>query len=128
RERQVRAITRHTDPSWPYWFTTAEAVVVGRICDVHNALAAYKPTHPCLGAEMDWLPKQLYDRHWHAAHSDDLVEVISFVYRQSAKRGFAKAKRLIERRVKHGAEIAGRAVDDLQYLGGRGLLLQCLVD
>ena len=34
--------------------------------------------------------------------------------------------RLFEHRVEHRREIAGRGIDDLQYLGGRGLLLQCL--
>jgi hypothetical protein len=75
---------------------------------------------------MDRLAKQLCDRRRHAAHSDNFVEVISLVYRQSAKRGFAEAKRLIESRVEHGGKIAGRAVDDLQHLGGRSLLLQSL--
>ncbi len=36
------------------------------------------------------------------------------------------ARRLIQHRVEHRREVAGRAVDDLQYLGGRGLLLQGL--
>ena len=34
--------------------------------------------------------------------------------------------RLFEHRVEHRRQIAGRGVDDLQYLGGRGLLLQRL--
>ena len=34
--------------------------------------------------------------------------------------------RLFQHRVEHRREIAGRGVDDLQYLGGRGLLLQRL--
>ena len=37
------------------------------------------------------------------------------------------ARRLFEHRVEHRPEVAGRAVDDLQDLGGRGLLLQRLV-
>jgi hypothetical protein len=34
--------------------------------------------------------------------------------------------RLSQNRIKHGHEIAGRGIDDLQYLSGRGLLLQRL--
>jgi len=34
--------------------------------------------------------------------------------------------RLFKHRVEHRREIAGRGIDDLQYLGGCGLLLQCL--
>src|SRR5262245_40492860 len=38
----------------------------------------------------------------------------------------AKAVSLLQNRIKDGRKIAGRAVDDAQYLGGRGLLLQGL--
>jgi hypothetical protein len=34
--------------------------------------------------------------------------------------------RLLQDRVEHRSEIAGRTVDDLEDLGGRGLLFQCL--
>ena len=40
------------------------------------------------------------------------------------KRGLAQAHRLFEHRVEHRREVAGRGIDDLQHLGGRGLLLQ----
>jgi len=36
----------------------------------------------------------------------------------------AQAVRLFQDRVEYRGEIAGRGIDDLQYLGGRGLLLQ----
>ena len=36
----------------------------------------------------------------------------------------AQPHRLFQHRVEHRREVAGRGVDDLQYLGGRGLLLQ----
>ena len=38
----------------------------------------------------------------------------------------AQPHRLFEHRVEHWCEIAGRGIDDLQYLSGRGLLLQRL--
>src|SRR5215468_2110553 len=41
--------------------------------------------------------------------------------------GFAQARRLFEHRVEHWSEIARRGIDDLQYLCGRGLLLQGFV-
>ena len=43
-----------------------------------------------------------------------------------AKSGFAQPHRLFEHRVEDRREVAGRRVDHLQYLGGRGLLLQGL--
>src|SRR6202043_4163905 len=41
-------------------------------------------------------------------------------------RGLAQAQRLIEDGVEYRCEVAGGGVDDLQHLGGRGLLLQSL--
>ena len=38
-----------------------------------------------------------------------------------------KTVRLFQDSVEHRGEIAGRGIDDLEYLGGRGLLLQSLV-
>ena len=40
--------------------------------------------------------------------------------------GAAKMVCLLQHRVEHRREVAGRGVDHLQHLGGRGLLLQCL--
>jgi len=34
--------------------------------------------------------------------------------------------RLLQNRIEYRGEITGRRIDDLQYLGGRGLLLQRL--
>ncbi len=45
---------------------------------------------------------------------------------QAAVHGTTKAMRLFEDRVEHRREITGRAIDDLQHLGGRRLLLQGL--
>ena len=46
---------------------------------------------------------------------------------EKAKGCFTQPQRLLQYRVEHGCEIAGGRIDDLQYLGGRGLLLQRLV-
>src|SRR6516165_12687137 len=46
--------------------------------------------------------------------------------RQFAECRAAESHRPVEHRVEYRHEIAGRGVNDLQYLGGRGLLLQCL--
>ena len=43
-----------------------------------------------------------------------------------AECGVAQPDRLFEHRVEHRGEIAGRGIDDLQDLGGRGLLVQRL--
>ena len=38
----------------------------------------------------------------------------------------AQPQRLFQHRIEHRREVAGRGIDDLQHLGGRGLLLQRL--
>jgi hypothetical protein len=38
----------------------------------------------------------------------------------------AQPHRLFDDRVEHRRKVAGRGIDDLQYLGGGGLLFQCL--
>src|SRR6516225_8088967 len=45
---------------------------------------------------------------------------------ERAECGPAQGMRLFQNRVENWGEVAGRGVDDLQYLGGRGLLLQGL--
>ncbi len=45
---------------------------------------------------------------------------------QHAESGLTQPHRRFEHRVEHRREVAGRGVDDLQHLGGRGLLLQGL--
>jgi hypothetical protein len=54
------------------------------------------------------------------------VKAFAVIGEQHSERRFAEARRLIEHRVEHRSQVAGGAVDDLQHLGGRGLLLQRL--
>jgi hypothetical protein len=49
------------------------------------------------------------------------------ILRNDAHSSPAEPNRLFEHRIKHRREVARGGVDDLQYLGGRGLLFQCLV-
>jgi hypothetical protein len=46
---------------------------------------------------------------------------------QNAKRRLAEPGRLVQHCTEHGREVAGRGIDDLQYVGRRGLSLQRLV-
>ena len=54
-------------------------------------------------------------------------EIVAVVYPQTPKSGLAQAHRLFQNGVERGCEIAGRGVDDLEDLGGGGLLLERLV-
>src|SRR6516162_7007582 len=56
----------------------------------------------------------------------DGAEVFAVVERQRAVRRPAQTVRLLQYRIEHRRKIAGRGIDDLQHLGGRGLLLQRL--
>src|SRR5262249_62314908 len=52
--------------------------------------------------------------------------VVSFKDPQASERGPAKGMRLLQYRIENRSEVASRRIDDLQHLGSRGLLLQCL--
>jgi len=54
------------------------------------------------------------------------AEVLAIIGHQSPVRRAAQRMRLLQYRVEHWREIAGRRINDLQYLVGRGLLLQGL--
>src|SRR6516225_6011854 len=60
------------------------------------------------------------------AMTRDSAEVLAVVKKQASEFGPAEGVRLFKYRIKHRGKIAGRGVDDLQYLGGCGLLFQCL--
>ena len=61
---------------------------------------------------------------WDAAERG-VMEALTIIAQQNAESGAAQPHRLFEHRVEHRGEVAGRGVDDLQYLAGSGLLLQC---
>ena len=57
---------------------------------------------------------------YHGAEGFSVVEV------KDAELGLANARRVFQHGLEHGLEVARRARDDLQHLGGRGLPLQRL--
>src|SRR5215469_1609157 len=54
------------------------------------------------------------------------VETLPIVSPQISVNSTAQPEGLLQYRVEHRREVAGRVVDNLQYLGGRGLLPQGL--
>ena len=54
------------------------------------------------------------------------METLAIIGVQDAERGSAQPHRLFQHRIEHRRQIAGRGIDHLQHLGGRGLLLQRL--
>jgi hypothetical protein len=55
------------------------------------------------------------------------MEILAIVGPKCTVCGIAQAHCLLDYRIEHGREVAGRGIDHLQDLGGRGLLLRCLV-
>src|SRR4051812_40589263 len=55
------------------------------------------------------------------------MEKLSIKRTDHAVRGFTEPQRFSQHRVENRAEITGRRIDDLQNLGGRGLLFERLV-
>ena len=54
------------------------------------------------------------------------AESVSVTKEQIAELGLAKSRRIRQHGLEHRLQLAGRAGDDLQHLGGCGLLLQRL--
>jgi hypothetical protein len=55
------------------------------------------------------------------------AKLVAFMNIQVAKSGSAKAVGLLQDCVEYRLYVAGRGIDDLQHLSGRGLLLERLV-
>src|SRR5262249_26702075 len=74
---------------------------------------------------MEWLAQQILKALMDPAcgHGPKTLAVPGH---QEADGNFAETMRLLQYRLEHRLEVAGRAVDDLQDLGGCGLLLQRL--
>jgi hypothetical protein len=54
------------------------------------------------------------------------MEALAIPGQHNSESRFAEAPSPFQHRVEHRGEVAGRRIDDLQYLGRRGLLLQRL--
>src|SRR5208282_6874340 len=90
---------------------------------VGNVNKPFPTQQPFLDAERaKRLAEQFRESCRHRVSSDQ-AEVLTIVSHQAAMRGPAEAVRLFQYRVKDGGEVAGRAVDDPQHLGGCGLLV-----
>src|SRR6516164_834876 len=69
--------------------------------------------------------QKLRERRWNATERSRMSQ-LTLKGPKNTERGFAQPHRLFEHCVEDGGKVAGRGVDDLQHLGGCGLLLQCL--
>ena len=98
--------------------TRAIGLFRGQIDVVHQPLALQKAVGRGAGTWDDrGTSEEFRIGPRHPPHR--LGDIALFIKRpQTAKGSLAQAHRLFEHCVKHRREVAGRAVDDLQYLGG----------
>src|SRR5262249_3740670 len=69
---------------------------------------------------------QLCNKRWRRVVEGNTLERISAVHEQDAEFRFANSCGVLQHRLEDRLQIAGRAADDLQDLGSRGLLLKRL--
>ena len=55
--------------------------------------------------------------------TSDRAEMLAVVEKKTSEFGFAERMRLFQYRIEYWHKLAGRGIDDLQHLCGRGLLL-----
>src|SRR5262249_19302040 len=105
---------------WRHW-----VVDVRQIGDVNKTLPGQQWLAPWGFGRSESLSQP--DGGWlgYAAHCDS-AKVLAIIESQAPHGSVAQAVRLLQYRVEDRDEIAGRGIDDLQHLRGRGLLLQCL--
>src|SRR5215472_6146975 len=76
----------------------------------------------------DWMRgsrQKFLKRRW-CAVDGGRMDPLAIIGPKGPESGSAQSQGLFEHRVEHRSEVARRAIDDLQYLGGRGLLLEGL--
>jgi hypothetical protein len=101
-------------------------VIIGDVREVHDRFAAEQTRERTARSRPPRLP-QILDELGRKPAVGDGIEVLAVIGQQAAKGRLAQPHRLFEDRIEDGAEIAGRGVDDLQDLGGRGLAGQSLI-
>ena len=105
----------------------AIGVALPHIGDVDEPLAAHQPRdrdRADLGRNAVAAARDAFCECARAC--SDGAEALAVIGHRIAVSGLAERVRLFQHRIEHRREIAGRGIDDLQYLGGRGLLLQRL--
>ena len=70
--------------------------------------------------------QELGEPRWDTPQSNS-IELLAVIGPQRAKRRAAQPVRLLQDRIEHRPEVAGRGIDDLQYLGHRRLSRKSLV-
>src|SRR3954466_3092429 len=93
---------------------------------MHDIVTGGDPGENIMWTRRRWRSCQEVMQCGRTAAPSDAVEILAVISRHQAECALAQPQRLFQHRAEHRGEVAGRGVDDLQHLGGRGLLLQRL--
>ena len=126
KQRHAKRTSRTTeiDDRASVWLACSIGLRIRHIDDVYDPLTCKSPGGPRAGTKLWRLALQIIGIGARHAPCADRVKAFSIIDMQHAKGGLAKARRFFEHRVEHRREVTGRGIDDLQDLGGCGLLLQ----
>ncbi len=89
-------------------------------CPINDTTQTSLPTWP------QRLARQKLGKWQRHSPQRESFKLLAIVGHEVAEGCLAQPHRLVEHRIKDRREVAGRGIDDLQYLGGGGLLLQGL--
>jgi hypothetical protein len=121
-ERDKEQGTAAKFDSIPHFFRMIKLRQVG---DMDEAGSIQQGRHWVLRAGAEPVSQTVGDRFRQTTHRDG-AKLFPVVSVKGAVDKATQRHRLFQHRVEHRREVAGRGVDDLQYLCGRGLLLQRL--
>src|SRR5215468_7481154 len=95
--------------------------VLPNVGNVNNALATQQPPSRRVGRGTRWavLPKPLAQTR--CPTNRDRIEAFAVACPKCPRGRIAKGYCLLDHRLEHWPEVAGRGIDHLQYFGGRRL-------
>src|SRR5207302_10929220 len=103
--------------------TAPVSFVIGKIDDMHDPFAAGEPPQSGCGGRLSGSVSLKFEPFWRRASLGRGLVALAVIGVHATVRCSAEMQSLFEHCVENRREIAGRRVDDLQDLGGRGLLL-----
>src|SRR5262249_23082147 len=130
RDRQHGSRAANVDKGAAERITRAVSLLVLRVDDMHEAERGITDQTRCRPA-WAWLIDRVRRKFGKARGDASLrneMQGCSIEGLDHPEAGFAQAHRFFQHRLEHWREVSRRRIDDLQYFGVRGLLLQCLAD
>src|SRR5580704_91853 len=123
RHGQSSARTAQVDESTAKSLAGTVGVLRSNIEDMNDLLSGSHARESIAGPGSQWPGRQEFGIGSRYPPQGRGPEGSAVIGAQNAETGFTQVGRLFEQGIKHRREITRRAVDDLQYLCGRGLLL-----